>query len=65
MDSEIKSLPLQDLYVYNEELWKQLEEREKKIRFSLEKMGEIAQGLTPLYETLSKKAGGVGDDFWA
>jgi len=65
MNSEIRSVPMGDLYAFNEEIWLALESRVEKIRIIKEKMNELSGQLEPLARVLGKKAGGVDDDFWS
>jgi hypothetical protein len=65
MDSDIISLPVTELYAYDEEIFAQLMARVDKINIIRGRMSELCSQLQPLAKVLGAKAGGVGDDFWS
>lgn len=62
---EIKSLPVSEIYEYDEALWQVLAKHVEVIENRKERIQLTVKELKPLMASLQAKAGGVGDDFWS
>ena len=62
---EVKSLPVTEIYEYNEEVWGLMETSVNRIEKNKRSIEEQRRSLRLLIESLKAKAGGVDDDFWS
>lgn len=62
---EVRSLPVSELFEYDEEIWNALQTFLTRIANNKAKIEETSRGLKPLIASLKAKAGGVDDDFWS
>lgn len=64
LGAEVKSLPLSDLYAYNEEIWVQLQQKEERVIKIKASIVDLARGLNTLAQELQVKAEDT-DGFWS
>lgn len=63
--AEVRSLPIAELYEYDEEKWAELEKCNARILRSRARIEEVSRTMKLFITSLRQKAGGVGDDFWS
>lgn len=63
--AEVRSLPIAELYEYDEAKWAELDTCNNRILRNKSKIEEISRTLNLFITSLKQKAGGVGDDFWS